>query len=307
MKVNQMINAPEKMIFNIQRFSTHDGEGVRTIVFYKGCTLKCRWCSNPESQSFSAELMYDERICKHFGACMEKSDANISRNDGDRLVINRKSIADPMVFSDVCPAKALVVTGTEVKPEQIIGEIKKDFPYYRQSGGGVTLSGGEPLAREEELDDLIALLKAENIHISVETALHVPWEKIERRVGQVDLFLADIKHTNAEKFRAFTGGSARLVLENFKKLAEAGASVIPRVTVVPGFNDTKAEMKKIIDFAASPGNVHEIHFIPFHTFGGQKYIMLGRESPYTSPTTKISLEAFETYALAKGLIVKTGG
>jgi pyruvate formate lyase activating enzyme len=297
------------VIFNIQRYSTHDGEGIRTIVFFKGCTLRCTWCSNPESQSFAAELMYDERICKHFGSCIEKSGGAIYRDHEKGLVINRKAIANATIFGDVCPGKAILVAGKEMDSVSILHEIKKDFPYFKKSGGGVTLSGGEPLAREEELDDLIALLRKKNIHVSVETALHVPWEKIERRLGKIDLFLADLKHTNSKKLKAYTGGNARLIMNNFEKLAKAHAPVIIRVTVVPGFNDTKDEMRQIIDFAASLDNINEIHFIPFHTFGAQKYLMLGRDNPYINKITQIdtSFEGFESYALSKGLIVKTGG
>ncbi len=297
------------MIFNIQRYSTHDGDGIRTIVFFKGCTLRCRWCSNPESQSFSRELMYDERICKNFGLCIEKSAGSIYRDRDNKLMIDRKAIGNAAVFEEACPAKALIVTGKEMSPESIMEEIKKDLPYYRKSSGGVTLSGGEPLAQGRVLDMLIALLRTGGIPITVETALHVPWEKIEKRLGKIDMFLADLKHTDEKKFRLYTGGQAGLVMENFKRLAAENVPVIVRITVVPRFNDTIDEMREIIDFAAGLSNVREIHFIRFHTYGAQKYIMLGRDDPY--PAFKMTNEqipgAFETYALAKGLIVKTGG
>ncbi len=296
------------MIFNIQRFSTHDGDGVRTVVFYKGCTLRCMWCSNPEGQSFAPELMYDERSCNRFGTCVEAGNGKLSFSHDGSLAIDRKAVADVLQFADTCPSRALTVSGRKMSSQAIFEKIKKDFAYYHRSGGGVTLSGGEPLAQEEELDELLRLIRVEGIPVSVETSLHVPWEKAEKRLLLIDTFLADLKHTDEKKFRKFTGGSARLIMDNFEKLAEANAKVIMRITVVPGFNDRENEIKPMIDFASSLRNVHEIHLIPFHTYGEQKYRMLGRESPYGyfATVNNETFENHETYAIARGLMVKTG-
>ncbi len=296
------------MIFNIQRFSTHDGDGVRTMVFYKGCTLRCPWCSNPEGQSFGPELMFDERSCNRFGSCVAMSDGKLSFSHDGKLIIDRRAIADASLFENVCPSKALTVSGRRMDARKVFEEIRKDFAYYDRSGGGVTLSGGEPLAQDDELDELIKLIRMEGIPVTVETSLHVPWEKIEKRLPSIDTFLADLKHTDEKKFRQFTGGSAQLVMENFEKLAGSGANVIMRIAVVPGFNDKEEEIRSMIDFAVTIGNIPEVHFIPFHTYGEQKYKMLGRENPYGHfPGANDNLKTFETYAIARGLMVKTGG
>jgi pyruvate formate lyase activating enzyme len=296
------------MIFNIQRFSTHDGEGIRTIIFYKGCPLRCEWCSNPESQSFEPSLMYNPRLCKNFRDCIAVGSEAISLGENG-IEINSAYSGETVKFKDVCPSRALTVSGEEKSVSELISEIEKDLPFYRTSSGGVTLSGGEPLAQGTELVELLAELKRRNIDTAIETSLHVSWEKIERCINLTGTFLVDLKHTDIKKFKKFTGGDASLVMMNLIRLSARHNNIIIRVPVIPGFNHTFEEIKQLIDFAESLNTIREVNFLPFHNLGSEKYKMLVMEDNF-SEVNKVDpdeLHEYIYYAESQGLIVKTGG
>jgi pyruvate formate lyase activating enzyme len=296
------------MIFNIQRFSTHDGNGIRTIIFYKGCPLKCQWCSNPESQSFGFSIMYDQRLCKNFGDC-KKAEPDAISLINDRVVsIDRRKISSGNKLSGICPSKAMTVSGDDKSVEELIAEIEKDRVFYGQEGG-VTLSGGEPLAQGKELDDLLAGLKARNISVNIETSLHVNWQNVERCIGLADTFLVDLKHTDRDKFYTYTGGDTGLVLENIEMLSRKNAHVIIRIPVIPLFNHSESEMEQIIDFVSTLKNIKEIDFLPYHTFGLGKYKMLDMEYQFGSKQQVQDSELTEyiQYAKSKGFKVNIGG
>jgi pyruvate formate lyase activating enzyme len=296
------------MIFNIQRFSTHDGQGIRTMIFYKGCPLRCQWCCNPESQDFGPSLMYDEKLCKNFRDCVEPKNSFITANENG-ITIDRSSVNQVEELKNICATKALTVSGEEKSVSDILFEIEKDKPFYRQNGGGVTLSGGEPLAQGPELEALLIELKKLKMDVSIETSLHVSWPKIERCLYLTSTFLVDLKHTDSEKFNRFTGGDANLVLANIRKLASCNENIIIRVPVIPEFNDTEPEMKKIIEFVSSLKTIREIHFLPFHNMGSAKYKMLGMEYRYSGKTHIEAglLTEYTEYAESFGLIAKIGG
>ncbi len=261
-------------IFNIQRYSLHDGSGIRTVVFFKGCPLRCQWCNNPESIDPLPSIMFDGRLCRRFGDCIKAGAGKIT-SINNQLIIERDKINYASLLRNICPSGALSVLGKEMSVQEILSEVLKDIPFYRMSSGGVTFSGGEPFTQDSDLKELMIELRKESIHISVETSLHVPWETVDEHSGLVDTFLADLKHTDAEKFARFTGGNASLVLNNFTKLDEKGIPFIVRVPVIPGFNYSEKELFSIIDFASLLRNVREIHFIPFHKLASEKYTMLG--------------------------------
>ncbi len=295
------------MIFNIQRFSTHDGNGIRTVIFYKGCPLRCWWCSNPESQSFEPSILYDQKFCKNFGDCILAEKEAISKT-GNGIQINRSLIQHPENLKNICLSKALTVSGEYKTADEILAEIEKDQLFFREEGG-VTLSGGEPLSQGDDLTELLHKLKEKNISVNVETTLHVKWEKVERTLGYVDTFLADLKHTNKEKFRKYTGGDVALVMQNFVKLDNSEVKFIVRIPVIPGFNHSEKEMREMIDFVASLKNSQEINFLPYHTFGAEKYKML--DIPYLMENTKKvedkELRSYIQYAESKGFKTKIGG
>ena len=258
-------SAVKGRIFDIQRFSVHDGPGIRTIVFLKGCRLRCRWCCNPESQSYEIE----------------------------KMELNGK----------------VKTVGRDVTAGEIISEVERDTIYYKRSGGGLTLSGGECLWQP---DFAIALLKAarENgINTAIETTGFADWEVIQRFIPEVDVFLMDIKHTNSAKHKEFTTKPNELILNNARKIAEKAKRLIIRVHVIPGFNDTIEEIGEIAKFTASLPNVNEIHLLPYHRMGKDKYDGLTR--PYLmgdvpSPTTA-KMQELLAVGKSYGLTTHLGG
>lgn len=221
-------------IFDIQRYSIHDGPGIRTIVFLKGCVLRCRWCCNPESQEYAIQKMMVH---------------------GEEKMIGR-----------------------DVTVRGMIEEVEKDRPYYYRSGGGMTLSGGESLCQPEFARDLLRAAKERGIHTALESMACASYNKIEAILPYLDTYLMDIKHTNFEKHREFTGKSNERMLENARKVALSGQTeLVIRVPVIPTFNDTVEEIQGIASFAASLPGVKKIHLLPYHRLGQDKYEGLGRK------------------------------
>ena len=292
-------------IFDIQRYSLHDGEGVRTNVFFKGCPLRCDWCSNPEGIDPSPSLLFDERLCMQFGDCMMTGDGLFTLKN-DSLIINRGKIPDLSPYRNICPSKAIIISGEKKSVPELITEIEKDLPFYRNGEGGVTISGGEPFFQNEDLELLLAGLKKRGINVAVETSLHVPWSRIEQCAYFIDVFLADLKHTDPDKFRKHTGGDLSLVKDNFRKLDATGKKYVVRVPAIPGFNMTMPELQSITDFAISLENSSEIDFIPYHSLAREKYLMLGQDYPYKrhKDVTREELFPIAEYAEKKGMKAK---
>ncbi|ENY6043855.1 glycyl-radical enzyme activating protein [Klebsiella pneumoniae] len=293
------------MIFNIQRYSTHDGPGIRTVVFLKGCSLGCRWCQNPESRARSEDLLYDSRLClAGCELCQQAAPAVITRTL-DGLIIHRQNVNDSHIAAlrDCCPTTAFTVCGEEKSVEEIMATVLRDKPFYDRSGGGITLSGGEPFMNPTLAQALFEASHQAGIHTAVETCLHVPWKYIEPALPFVDLFLADLKHVDEAVFLQWTDGSARRVLDNLQRLAQAGKKMIIRVPLIQGFNASEADIAAITDFAADRLQVSEIHYLPYHTLGMNKYQLLSQ--PYTAPDKPLDapeLLAFaQDYAQSKGL------
>lgn len=252
-------------IFDIQRFSTHDGPGVRTIVFLKGCALRCRWCCNPESQSFEIEEM----------------------KQGE----NFKTI------------------GRDVTVDEVMKTVLKDMPYYKRSGGGLTLSGGESLLQPEFAVALLKAAKDAGLNTAIETTAIADKEVIEKFLPVTDLFLMDIKHFDSEKHKAFTTKPNEKILANAKYIAKNAKKLIIRVPVIPGFNDTREEIGQIAAFTTLLHNVNEIHLLPYHRMGRDKYTGLGRDYPMGDvlPPSAEKMEELKRVAEAFGLIAKIGG
>lgn len=252
-------------IFDIQKFSVHDGPGIRTIVFLKGCALRCRWCCNPESQKSEIQTMI--------------------QNGKEKVV------------------------GRDVSVEEVMKTVKQDLPYYRRSGGGLTLSGGEMLCQSEFAYALLRSAKENAINTAVETTGFAKWETIEKLLPYIDTVLMDIKHTDSLKHKEFTTQSNELILENARKIAENAKKLIIRVPVIPTFNDTESEIAGIAKFAASLKGVDEINLLPYHSFGRDKYEGLGRQymmGDLPSPTDE-KMQKLKSVAEAYGLKCKIGG
>ena len=293
------------MIFNIQRYSTHDGPGIRTVVFLKGCSLGCLWCQNPESRARHQELLFDNRLCLQGCDLCQKAAPDVVKRSAEGLQIYRQMIeSDHLVaLENCCPTQALTLCGNEKTAEEIMGVVRRDRAFYQRSAGGMTLSGGEPFMQPQLAKELLRISHEEGIHTAVETCLHVPWRYIQPCLPWVDLFLTDLKHVDQQKFRQWTGGSAKRVLENLRKVAATGKEMIVRVPLIQGFNTDQASLKAITDFAADQLRVKEIHFLPYHTLGRNKYTLLNQ--PYLAPALPLDcpeiLQFAQSYAGQKGL------
>jgi pyruvate formate lyase activating enzyme len=252
-------------IFDIQRFSIHDGPGIRTIIFLKGCVLRCKWCCNPESQEYGIQTMMVQGKPK--------------------------------------------IIGRDVTVEEVIEEIKKDLPYYRRSQGGVTLSGGECLCQPEFAAAILKACQEIGINTAIESTAYADFQVIEKYLPNLDTFLMDIKHMDSKKHEAFTSKPNELILENAKKIAASGANLIIRTPVVPTFNDAKEEIKAIAAFAKSLPGVKELHLLPYHRLGQDKYEGLGREytlSPIEPPSNEW-MEELKKTAEETGIYCQIGG
>lgn len=252
-------------IFDIQRFSIHDGPGIRTIIFLKGCVLRCRWCCNPESQEYDIQTMMVQGKSK--------------------------------------------IIGRNVTVEEVMEEIKKDLPYYRRSGGGVTLSGGEALCQPDFAAALLQACREYGIHTAMESTGYADFNVIQRYLPYLDVFLMDIKHTDSKKHEMFTTKSNELILKNARKIAETGGKLIIRVPVIPTFNHTKEEIKAIADFAKTLPGVEELHLLPYHRLGQDKYEGLGREYTlsHIEPLSNEYMEELLEAANSSGLKCQIGG
>ena len=274
----------EGIVFNIQRHAVHDGPGIRTLVFLKGCPLSCAWCSNPESQAYGPEILFDPENCVGCGDCVSvcPSGAIEKASDG-RIVFHRELCIGCGKCADVCLYDARSLAGRRYSVAQLLEEIQKDEAFYQTSGGGVTFSGGEPLAQPKFLIEVLAACREAGIHTAIETTGSVAPEWLKQIIPLVDLFLYDVKQLDDAKHQAMTGVSNKLILDNLRRVVDAGAAVWIRVPVVPGFNDTPEELSPILAAARDLG-VDRVHFLPYHAYGSNKYRLLDRT--YQMPDTK---------------------
>jgi pyruvate formate lyase activating enzyme len=282
------------MVFDIQRFSLHDGPGVRTILFLKGCSLRCKWCSNPESQLSSPELLYTKSLCKLCGNCVNACPENALSLTTTGLEINRSLCSACGLCAAACNTGALEISGKEYSVDETVSSLLKDRFYYEVSGGGVTISGGEPLLQDEFVKSILIKLKSLNIHTAVETAGLVEWKAIKNILDYTDLFLYDIKHLQNEKHISGTGDENNLILENLKKLLDSGAEVIIRYPLIPGFNMDREYVFQLIDFLLLL-KVNTIHLLPYHNLGISKYWRLNRvyELSNLSPPSSEEIKEIE--------------
>lgn len=292
-------------VFNIERFAIHDGPGIRTTVFFQGCPLRCAWCANPESQTVGCKLMFLEKKCTGCGSCAQKCPRKaISLREG-KAYIDRNLCIRCGTCEETCPNEAMSISGKEMKLSEIYQIIIRDLDYYVQSGGGLTLSGGEALLYIDTVMPLLKKCREDGIHISVETCGNIPEKNIEAALAIVDLFLFDIKSLNEEKLAKYTGGNLSLILNNFSHIAKEDPNkIVVRVPVIPGVNDTEKELLEIFSFAAEHG-VNRINLLPYHTLGITKYNQLGMPYPFgcTESMKKENLMPFREKGKRMGLEV----
>ena len=259
------------IVTNIQRFSIHDGPGIRTTVFLKGCNLRCFWCHNPETLKPKAELQIFPDRCIGCGVCFDRcpQGAHVAAN-GSRLFRRELCVACGTCV-ETCYAQSLVLVGESKTVEEVVEEVLRDRPFYERSDGGVTLSGGEPLLQLAFSRAILARCKEENLHTAIETAANFPWERVEAILPVTDLVMMDIKLMDADKHRAATGVSNERILDSAQRLGQSGKPLIVRTPVVPGVNDQEDEIAAIAAFVATLPNLLYYELLPFHPMARGKY------------------------------------
>ena len=273
------------MVFNVQKYSVHDGPGIRTIIFLKGCALSCRWCSNPESQNRLPELAFNAGRCLGISKCghcvMACPYGSITLGDDDKPSINRAHCNSCyMPCADACPAQSLLVYGKERTVDDVLQVVEQDMAFYARSRGGLTLSGGEPLLQGEFALALLREARARRIRTAVETCGMVPTETIREAAPHLQYVLFDIKHMDSAVHEAQTGVPNGRILENFRVLAEEfpDLPILARTPVIPGFNDNEEAITAIADFI-KPFTRVEYEMLPYHRLGTQKYHFLDKPVP----------------------------
>ena len=257
------------MIFDIVRNSYVDGPGIRTTVFFKGCNLRCRWCHNPESQSFQKEVFFYQDKCTGCGRCKDLKPENTGF---------------------ICFNDAKEICGRDCTLDQILSQVMKDKAFYETSGGGVTFSGGECMLQIEFLAEILKMCADHNVHTAVDTAGNVSWAHFERILPYTDLFLYDIKAMNDETHQKYTGVSNGLILANLERLLQIKKAIWVRIPIISGVNDTAEEMEKIKAFFEEKGYPARIEFLPYHAMGEHKYAALGRTGERFAVSGKEKLE-----------------
>jgi len=267
------------IISSVQRFSVHDGPGIRTTVFFKGCNLRCGWCHNPEALVPDRQMQFFADRCIGCGACLAVCSRQAGRLTAGKRQFDRASCMACGSCANVCYPRAMLPAGREMTVDQVMKEIAADKEFYESSGGGATLSGGEPLVQLESALAILTACKAEGIHTAIETNLAWPWSRVAATVPLTDLFMVDVKMMDASAHERWTGASNEQILANARRLSAEGVPMIVRTPVVTGVNATTDEIGRIADFVASLGNVLYYELVPYHPLGTGKYAALGMDRP----------------------------
>ena len=274
---------PSGMVFDLQRGALNDGPGIRSVVFLKGCPLRCLWCHNPESQHSRAELMYLPEKCAGDGACIAVCPSHCHRMERGVHTIERANCIVCGRCAMVCPYKALKISGRRMTVEEILRVLLRDRAYYDTSGGGVTLSGGEPMAQFEFTVKLSEALNREGVPVAVDTCGYAEPEKFIRILPAIDLFLFDLKESVEERHLTYTGVSLKPILENLKLIDRKGGRTILRCPIIPGLNDREEHFRNLAEIASSLQNLLELDLMAYHTLWRGKLFHLGMPVQWTGP------------------------
>ena len=296
-------------IFDVVRFSTHDGPGIRTAVFFKGCPLSCWWCHNPEGQSPETQLVYREERCIRCFSCVEACPNHaIEILDGTPTLLRNACRLSGLCVR-VCQTRAREIAGKWVKVSDVMEEVEKDTIFYDESGGGVTFSGGEPFMQPIFLHSLLEACKEKGIRTAVETCGFVNAETLMASRPYVGLYLYDLKVIDNETHRRFTGVSNEIILNNLRQLSQSHGNVIVRFPVIPGVNDDDVNVLRLGEFVSSLGSVKEIDVLPYHELGVEKYKRLGmmNRMPEVELPSSVKVSGIVKKLEGFGLFVKVGG
>lgn len=295
-------------IFNIQKFSVHDGPGIRTTFFFKGCPLSCLWCHNPESQNYNKQVLFDKDKCVSCLNCQEACPENAISVKNNIVTTDEQLCKHCGLCEIYCIPGARQVVGKEYTIEEIMKEALKDRVFYNKSGGGVTVSGGEPLTQIDFVEDFLKRLKAENIHTAVDTSGAVNFDRLQRISEYTDLFLYDIKLMDDEKHKRYIGASNKLILSNLEKLSEIHDGINIRMPIIEGINADENHIKKTIEFIKKL-NIKKVNLLPYHDIAMHKYKKLGisYEKEKMSKPSDEKIQQFKNMFIDEGYEVKIGG
>lgn len=289
------------MVFDIKHYALHDGPGIRTTVFLMGCPLSCWWCHNPESMRPLPGLLLHPERCIECGRCHASCHSD-AIDDTARCCHCGACVS-------ACPAEARELVGRTIAVEQVMTELRKDIPFYDQSGGGVTFSGGEPVCQPGFLLALLDHCRLEEIHTVVDTSGYAEPNIIREVAKRTDLFLYDLKHMDPCKHQLLTGVTNDLILENLKRLATAGAKIRIRMPIIPGINDDRTNIDATGSYLASLPGVRAIDILPYHSSAGEKYRKLGLvyRLPRLIPPSDLRMQEVAAWLRSYGLTVRIGG
>ncbi|MBI2906836.1 MAG: glycyl-radical enzyme activating protein [Chloroflexi bacterium] len=295
------------LVFLVQRYSLQDGPGLRTTVFMKGCPLNCRWCQNPESVRTHPELMTRDSKCVRLGRCAAACPSGaIVFQDAEGMSINREKCNLCFDCIDACPAGALRKVGDYLTIDQVMAEIERDELFYLRSGGGITVSGGEPLLQWPFVGGLLRACKSRGWHTALDTCGFAPWRALEKVLEHVDLVLYDIKHMDPRRHKEATGRSNRLILENVRRVPR-NIRVWLRLPLIPGYNDSETNLRLVAQLAHEIG-AEKVSILPFNRLAEGKYEQLGR--PYamaqTAPPSDVQLRGIQSFIESFGLMATIG-
>ncbi|MBE6731164.1 MAG: glycyl-radical enzyme activating protein [Ruminococcaceae bacterium] len=287
-------------IFNVQRFSIHDGPGIRTTVFLKGCPLHCVWCHNPESHINKPEIMLEKDKCVNCGACVMACTAGVHKIEMGVHILDNKKCIGCKSCAEICPAAALELCGYEESAEAVLETVLRDKAFYRKEGG-LTVSGGEPLSQSEFTLELLKMAKEAGITTCIETSGYGKWENLEKLIPYTDLFLYDFKIADSSLHKKYTGVDNTLIIENLKNLDKMGAKTVLRCPIIPDINDNKEHFDGILKLSNELENITEINLEPYHPLGISKLERLNKDCLYDN---KEFMDKEKLKSLAESLVEK---
>jgi len=263
------------IVSDYKRMSVHDGPGIRTTVFLKGCPLRCLWCHNPENLTVTPALSYTMKLCVGCGACADVCKAGVHEFREGQHILHHEKCTHCGACVEECFPGALRLFGHEAEAAAVAAKLLEDAPFYAQSGGGVTFSGGEPLLQTDFLREVMGILKSHGVHIAVDTCGDVPWEAFAAVMPTTDLFLFDIKHISSALHQKGTGRGNERILENLRRLSAEGAAIEIRTPVIPGYNDDAETLRAIAALLASLPGITAWRLLPYHSMARAKYEAIG--------------------------------
>lgn len=280
------------IIFDIDHFVVHDGKGIRTCVYVKGCPLHCEWCHSPESQKNGPQILFAASRCSQCGLCVSECKTGAQRIEGEKRVFQREMCSVCGACTQVCNQGALTISGKNYTADQVVSEVAADKPFFKNSGGGVTISGGEVLTQADFVTEILKLLKEEKIHTIIETSGYGDTKKLLEMAEHTDVFFYDYKLGDPETFRHWIGGDVDVVLQNLKQLRRVTDQIVLRIPIIPGITDTQENIEALYETACE-NRIREVHFLPYNTSAGAKYEWCGRA--YMLGEKTMDIEKLEGY------------